>query len=560
MENVTKVVKQLVPRRVKNLLRRNLGKTTDTWSTLIAHHADEWQAARQAAESGQRVLMALSMGGYPAGAVLESTLAVALTLRGAKVDVLLCDSFLPACQLTEMDAISPQELAALNTTQPRCATCQLKGERTFEPLGLPIYWYSQLVTSSQRQQAREIAFSLPLAEIEHYKLDGLAVGEHAMAGALRYFGRGDLENEPQREGVLRRYLESALLTVYTTQTLIRKNQYDVACFHHGIYVPQGLIGEVCRKEGLRVVNWNPAYRKPCFIFSHNDSYHHTMVTEPVSEWENIDLTPELEKKTLDYLDSRRSGTQDWIWFHENPQEEVEQIVKETGIDFSKPCIGLLTSVMWDAKLHYVSNAFPSMVDCVIKTIEYFATRPELQLIIRVHPAEIRGSVPSRQPIAAEIQRAFPNLPPNIFVIPPESQISTYAIAERCNAVLIYNTKTGIEVSSMGVPVIVAGEAWIRNKGFSLDATSPDEYIKLLDRLPLPEKLSQQDLIRARKYATHFFFRRMIPVSFISWKEGFKFNIDITNLNQLRPGNFTGLDVICDGILNGTAFTYPIEKL
>ena len=36
------------------------------------------------------------MGGYPLGALLESVLAVALTLRGAQVDILLCDGLLAA--------------------------------------------------------------------------------------------------------------------------------------------------------------------------------------------------------------------------------------------------------------------------------------------------------------------------------------------------------------------------------------------------------------------------------------------------------------------------------
>lgn len=92
-------------------------------------------------------------------------------------------------------------------------------------------------------------------------------------------------------------------------------------------------------------------------------------------------------------------------------------------------------------------------------------------------------VPSRQPIVAEIKKIFPQLPPNVFVIPPESQVSTYAAMQECDTVLIYNTKTGIEISSQGIPVVVAGEAWIRNKGISLDATSPQGYFQILDQLP-----------------------------------------------------------------------------
>ena len=80
---------------------------------------------------------------------------------------------------------------------------------------------------------------MPRAEIETFTLDGLAIGEHAHAGALRFFATGSLDDEPLAEAVLRRYLESALLTAYATRRLLRTIQFSSAVFTHGIYVPVG---------------------------------------------------------------------------------------------------------------------------------------------------------------------------------------------------------------------------------------------------------------------------------------------------------------------------------
>jgi hypothetical protein len=261
---------------------------------------------------------------------------------------------------------------------------------------------------------------------------------------------------------------------------------------------------------------------------------------------------------MEYLKSRWRGTQDWIWFHEKPEEDLSVIAAELGVDFSRPCIGMLTNVMWDAQLHYRTNAFPNMLEWVIQTIRYFEARPELQLLIRVHPAEIRGTLPSRQPLVDEIRKAFPVVPKNVFVIPPESQVSTYAAMAACNAVIIYGTKTGVELTSKAVPTIVAGEAWIRNKGITLDASSTTEYFNLLDQLPLRERLSFKLTQRARKYAYHFFFRRMIPLSFMEPATPYK--LAIQSLNELRHGSDPGLDVICDGIINGSEFIYKAEEM
>ncbi len=526
-------------------------------SAIIKNDNPTWQQARLNAYGGPRVLMAPSMGGYQHGALVESIVAAGLTLRGAQVDILLCDGCLNGCQLSELENTKPEEL---RSPQPRCHACVPAGRTMFEPLGLNIHWLGQHISPEQRATAARLANETDLKNIGQWRYDGLAVGEHALAGALRYFASGDLHNEPQAESVTRSFLEAALLTVFGLRAILENQHYDVACFNHGIYVPQGLIGEVCRQSGLRVVTWNPAYRKPCFIFSHDDTYHHTMISEPTGLWEDLEWTPTVETITMDYLKSRWQGTQDWIWFHDQPEEDLQTIATEIGLDFERPWISLLTNVMWDAQLHYGSNAFPNMLAWVFDTIEFFKERPDLQLIIRVHPAEIRGMLPSRQLMVDEIRQAYPALPENVFIVAPESQISTYALVQNSNAAIIYNTKTGIEISSTGIPVIVAGEAWIRDKGFSLDASSPAEYRELLSQLPLDGPLNADELARARRYAFHFFFRRMIPLNFIEQAQSRgKLNVRLNDLTKLAPGGNPGLDVICNGILNATPFIYPAEE-
>jgi hypothetical protein len=285
------------------------------------------------------------------------------------------------------------------------------------------------------------------------------------------------------------------------------------------------------------------------------------MSEPVATWEDMAWSQEQEDEIMDYLHSRRRSGRDWIAFQaRNPNENQEGIWRALGVDSSKPVIGMLTNVAWDAQLHYPANAFPNMLDWVTKTVAYFAARPELQLVIRVHPAEITGDISSRQPVVEEIRQAFGPLPSNVFVIPPESRVSTYAAMEACNAVIIYGTKTGVELTSLGIPVIVAGEAWIRNKGITLDATSEDHYFAILNSLPLEGRMSEARTARARKYAYHFFFRRMIPVSQVeaTGRKRTQFRVAIDRLSDLLPGRSAGLDVICEGILTGAPFVYPAE--
>jgi hypothetical protein len=435
-----------------------------------------------------------------------------------------------------------------------CRDCRWPAERVYARLGLKVHRYSDWLTPDDRAEARRIAGALPLEQIDGFALEGIAVGEHARAGALRFFATGSLDGEPLAEAVLRMYLESALLTAFATRRLLRTVGFSSAVFTHGIYVPWGIVGEVARQERVHVATWNVAYRKRRFIFSHGDTYHHTLLKEPTEQWQDLDLSTAQERDLMQYLKSRREGLFDWIVFHRPSRQDPQDVAREVGLDRAKPVIGLLTNVAWDAQLHYPANAFPNMLEWLVQTCQYFATRPELQLLIRVHPAEISGFPPSRQPILQELRKRIPQLASNIFIVPPESAMSTYALMSLCNAALIYGTKMGVELTSVGLPVIVAGEAWIRNKGLTHDASSPAEYFHLLEQLPFAERLGPGQLARARRYAYHFFFNRMIPLPFIDPKAGFPiYRLKLDSLRQLLPGASPGLDTICSGILGQTPF-------
>jgi len=525
------------------------------WSRLTPAESSTWDEARRAAQGGRRVLMATSIGSYAHAVTLESALAAALTFRGAEVHALLCDAALTAC--AECEASLYPDLQAFAVSGPSkdlCRDCRWPAERVYEQLGLRVHRFSDWLTAADRDDARAAASGLALADIPTFTRDGVAIGEHAYAGALRFFATGSIEDEPQGEAVLRRYLESALLTTAVTRRLCREVGFESAVFTHGIYVPWGLIGESARREGVRVVTWNVAYRKRRFVFSHDDTYHHTLLTEPRDRWEHLELSPAQEQELMQYLASRREGLFDWIVFHRPRRDDPRELAKTLGLDPARPTIGLLTNVSWDAQLHYPANAFPNMLEWLVCTCEYFATRPDLQLLIRVHPAEISGFPPSRQPILAELARRIPSLAPNIFVVGPENPMSTYALMSLCNAAIIYGTKMGVELTSVGQPVIVAGEAWIRNKGLTYDASSREQYLALLARLPFASGLDQDQLARARRYAYHFFFNRMIPLPFIEPKAGYPiYRLKLERLEQLRPGASQGLDTLCDGVLSGAPF-------
>lgn len=519
--------------------------TYPDWQKLIGNDWERWQQACRDA-SGPRVLIATNLGLHRSAAILDSVFAIALTLRGARVDISLCDGALPACMMADHSHFTRLErFMRYGPKKDLCQACQFSSRRTFGALGLKIHWLSSL---------------LPAGDISASTASDPVAKEHAMAGSLRFFARESLEGEAGAYAVHARYTEAAGKALAAARNLFARTKYDATVIHHGIYVPQGLFTHAAREAGVRVVTWHTAYRERTCIFSHDDTYHRTMLTEPAEAWEHLELSGAQRKDILDYLYSRRSGKHDWVSFQRDHQKGFAGVANELGLDRSRPFALLLTSVGWDARLHYHGCAYALQEDWMLETVRHFATHPELQLIIRIHPAEILGSPPSRQHLADVIRERVGTLPPNIFVIEPSHKANTYALAEQANVALIYNTKMGIELASLGIPVVVAGEAWIRGKGFSLDATSAEEYLTLLKSFPL-KSMPEETQERALRYAYHFFLRRMIPLHAIAPQSRWPLcQLRIDGIDALMPGKDPGLDIICDGILKGEPFIYAAEDI
>lgn len=511
-------------------------------------------------ESDEKILIATGGGSYLSGVSIESMLGVALTLRGQQAHILMCDEVLPACFQSDIDWDRNEKKFAENGPSAIfCSACFKPSAKMYQSLGFTVHRISDMVSLEERIDIRKIVNDIPYKDIRYHIYDDIPVGEHAYAGTLRFYAKAEL-NDPYSEQILRRYLEASIISTIAIKKLCNKISFYRAVLHHGIYVPQGVFAESLIKLKIPIVTWHVAYRKETFMFSHQGTYHRTLMTEPVNSWENIPWSDKRNNETLEYLNSRWFGSKDWIHFHRNTVFDKNVLYNELCIVKDKPYVLLLTNVMWDAQLHYPNNAFSSMLEWIKYSINWFIKNPELQLVIRVHPAELTGTLPSRQLVVEEIKKEFGDLPKNIILIGPENTISTYIIAEECNAAIIYGTKTGVELAAKGIPVIVAGEAWIRNKGISIDVNTPLQYESVLNSLPFKERMRESDVIRARKYAFHFFFRRMIPLSFIKAKKNSiaPFEFDFKDISELGPDKNRGLDIICDGIINGSPFVYNPE--
>jgi hypothetical protein len=203
----------------------------------------------------------------------------------------------------------------------------------------------------------------------------------------------------------------------------------------------------------------------------------------------------------------------------------EKIRADLGLD-ARPVVLLATNVLGDS-LTLGRNLFAaSMAEWITRTVQYFATRTDAQLVIRVHPGErLTHGLSMVDVIAA----ALPELPAHIHVIKPLEKVNTYDVMEIANLGLVYTTTVGLEMALNGIPVVACGETHYRRRGFTFDPMTYDEYFEILDKLlsgyPVlqfpaqPEnritgqpvnRLTAQQVETAWEYAYRFFFEYPLP--------------------------------------------------
>ncbi|MEI6289175.1 MAG: hypothetical protein WCP19_01965 [Chloroflexota bacterium] len=175
-----------------------------------------------------------------------------------------------------------------------------------------------------------------------------------------------------------------------------------------------------------------------------------------------------------------------------------------GLD-SRPVVLLATNVLGDS-LTLGRNIFTaSMAEWISKTVLYFASRPDVQLVVRIHPGERLMKGPSSLDV---INAALPSLPENIRLISPSEKINTYDLMEIASLGLAYTTTVGMEMAMRSVPVILAGQTHYRGRGFTYDPQTYDAYFADLEKIlndPSAYRLTQQQVETAWNYAYRFFF-------------------------------------------------------
>ena len=316
-----------------------------------------------------------------------------------------------------------------------------------------------------------------------------------------------VEDVTQEEDIYRLRYERNHEAAVNARAWLAAHKPDVAILPNATILEMGMVYHVARNLKIPAVTFEFGdQRERIWLAQNNEIMRH----ETDDLWEAGGGKPLVDEQIqrLQQLFAAREGGQTWKNFarkwQDAPTEGGGQVRQKLGLD-DRPVVLLATNVLGDSLTLGRQVFSRSMAEWIERTLQFFAEREDVQLVVRVHPGETLTHGTSMVDV---IQAELDEIPAHIHVIKPEEKINTYDLLEFADLGLVYTTTVGLEMSMRGIPVVVAGQTHYRNRGFTYDPSSWEGYFSTLESLlgGLEEARSSQTQIeKAWRYAYLFFF-------------------------------------------------------
>jgi hypothetical protein len=293
---------------------------------------------------------------------------------------------------------------------------------------------------------------------------------------------------------------------------LRSTKPDVVIVPNGTVQEFGIVYRVARFLKIPVTTYEFSDQREAFWIAQNAEIMRQDTSEMWSAQADSKLSGEQLSRIKNLFASRQQAkvnenfTRQW---QSLPSQGSETVRDQLKLD-NRPIVLLATNVLGDSLTLGRQVFSKTMADWVSRTILYFIGRPDIQLVIRIHPGEILTREYSMVDV---VRQTLPELPEYIHVIQPEEKVNTYDLVEITDVGLVYTTTVGLEMALKGIPVVVAGQTHYRDRGFTFDPNSWVEYFKLLGMIledPKQFKLNKEKIAIAWKYAYHFFYTFPLP--------------------------------------------------
>jgi hypothetical protein len=395
------------------------------------------------------------------------------------------------------------------------------------------------------------------ADLTRFEYDGWNLGEWLGASVASFLRSDSHGMRPEVLDARRRYLVSGIVALTAARRWLDAWQPDVLVVISGRHIFWRAAREIAQSRGIKVVcreMFDEAF--DYHIYSVNSSCEDPALPNAWAEARHAALTSSQEMEVDQYL-QRLPAFARQIDGDPVLETRAPAIRAELRLDAGRPLVVLFTNVAWDLFVAERDRAFDGQLEWIKATIDFIRQHPDVDLVVRAHPAEIVPKFRTRGRILSQIAEACAPLPNNVRLVGPESDISSDALRAMASMNLVYCASVGLEATIAGQPVLICGDPYYSRKGFTVDVESPAHFRALLEDFVAghPQVVPAGSATLARRFLYLIKFRYGMHMH-LTTGDANAIALTVHDFDQLQPGRSLPLDTACDGILHHDEILLP----
>ncbi len=348
-----------------------------------------------------------------------------------------------------------------------CAKCVSNHQLLTASFGFSGPSLRQSLTQNDLAEIDRIVDGADRNSVQTLEVDGLPVGRIAVYQIVLRYKRFDLAFSDAEWDEYLIELRNTLFALKATANIIADCRPDRLIVYNGLYSVNRAASLVAEAKGIPAyflhAGANLSNRLQTMILGRGTTID--WIDETLRQWPRFMDMPCTQAEislVTDHFKELLSGRNIFV-YSSRKQDGVFDLRARFGIGHEQKIIVATMSSYDEEMAVAVTGAqpprppaiFPDQIDWIRAVVAYVGERPDLFLIIRVHPREFPNRRERRKSRHAEmLETELIDLPVNAAVNWPDDNISLYDLAGQTDVFLNAWSSAGKEMAMLGIPVVI----------------------------------------------------------------------------------------------------------
>jgi hypothetical protein len=419
--------------------------------------------------------------------------------KGSQIYVIVCNGVLSTCP------------AKNNLGDEVCILCISKRKKGLNVGGMVPYKMHELRLressgTGDRNTDSEVADLSSLQALKSYHLEGFPVGMSIFSTIVSRT-RNPYPSLKEHKSFVHDLIVMTRRMFYEIRGFIRKNRIEKLYVLNGRRASQAPAVFAALEAGIEYATFESGHSvNDHFVCLENMFIHDVEATKAAIE-EYWQAGGEYEDKANiadEFYYARRYGSSEDVPERRFTEHHVSGMLPE-GLGSRRRTIVAFTSSEDEiaADPHLENPIYEDQVDGLTRILQDLGSDSETEIIVRVHPNQANVKNPYMDKLYGLEQHE------NARIVRAESRVDSYALMERADIVLIFNSTMGIESAYYRKPTVLVGRAVYEDLKSCYRAESHQQVMDLLRT----RDLQALDIRGAQKFG-YYMVKRDIPFKYV----------------------------------------------